>query len=101
MLSDYDFHPDETTVRIFRTPKEGVLRLEDTIAVTEAIYDDAVLRHYAFADHWFKINMTTDIAGNLIETGAADRPFALNCDIATPMEVTATASSAWICSSTS
>lgn len=86
MLSDHDFHPDETTVRIFRTPTAGVLRLEDTIAVTEAIYDGAVLRHYSFADHWFKINVTTDLAGKPIETGAADRPFAFNCDIATPME---------------
>ena len=86
MLSDYDFHPDEATVRIFRTPTSGVLRLEDDIAVTEAIHGDVVLRHYSFADHWFKINVTTDLAGNLVETGDADVPFAFNCDIATPME---------------
>ena len=37
VLSDYDFHPDEATVRIFRTPTAGVLRLDDETAVTEAI----------------------------------------------------------------
>ena len=47
---------------------------------------DVVLRHYSFAEHWFKINVTTDLAGNLVETGDADHPFAFNCDIATPME---------------
>ncbi len=83
MLSDYDFHPDETTVRIFRTP-----RLEDTIAVTEAIYDGAVLRHYSFAEYWFKTNVTTDLAGKPIETGAADRPFAFNCDGRLPSTAT-------------
>ena len=82
----YDFHPDGATVRIFRIPSSGVLRLEDDIAVSEALAGDVVLRHYSFADHWFKINVTTDIAGNLVETGDADVPFAFNCDIATPME---------------
>lgn len=86
VLSDYDFHPDEATVRIFRTPTSGVLRIEDQIAVTEAIYDDVVLRHYSFAEHWFKINVTTDLAGDAVETGDPDVPFAFNCDIATPME---------------
>lgn len=86
VVLDYDFHPDEETVRIFRTPTPGVLRLDDMIAVTEAIYDGVVLRHYSFADHWFKINVTTDVVGNLIETGATHAPFAFNCDIATPME---------------
>jgi hypothetical protein len=86
VLSDHDFHPDEATLRIFRTPTSGVLRLEDEIAVTEAIHGDVVLRHYSFADHWFKINVTTDLAGNLVETGNAEVPFAFNCDIATPME---------------
>jgi hypothetical protein len=86
VLRDHDFHPDEPTVRIFRTPSAGVLRLDDSVAVTEAVYDRVVLRHYAFADHWFKINVTTDLAGHLIETGDRTRRFAVNCDIATPME---------------
>ena len=61
VLVDHDFHPDEPTVRIFRTPAPGVLRLDDGIAVTEAVYDRVVLRHYAFTGHWFKVNVTTDL----------------------------------------
>jgi hypothetical protein len=68
----------------------GVLRLDNQIVVTEALYDDVVLRHYAFADTWFKVNVTTDIAGNLVETGDAGQRFAFNCDVATPMERAAT-----------
>jgi hypothetical protein len=32
VLADHDFHPDEPTVRIFRTPPAGVLRLDDSVA---------------------------------------------------------------------
>jgi len=73
-------------VRIFRTPSPGVLRLDDSVAVSEAVYDGVVLRHYAFAGHWFKVNVTTGLGGRLTETGDAGRRFAVNCDIATPME---------------
>jgi hypothetical protein len=31
-LADHDFHPDEPTVRIFRAPPGGVLRLDDDVA---------------------------------------------------------------------
>jgi hypothetical protein len=86
VLRDHDFHPDEPTVRIFRTPSPGVLRLGDSVAISEAVYDRVVLRHYAFAEHWFKINITTDLSGRLTETGDGTRRFAVNCDIATPME---------------
>jgi hypothetical protein len=86
VLRDHDCHPDEPTVRIFRTSSPGVLRLDDSVAISEAVYDRAVLRHYAFARHWFKINITTDLDGRVIETGDGTRRFAVNCDIATPME---------------
>jgi hypothetical protein len=86
VLVDHDFHPDEPTVRIFRTPTPGVLRLDDGVAVTEAVYDRVVLRHYAFTGHWFKVNVTTGLSGRLTETGDSGRRFAVNCDIATPME---------------
>jgi hypothetical protein len=86
VLVDHDFHPDEPTVRIFRTSSPGVLRLDDSVAVSQAVYDRVALRHYAFADHWFKVNITTDLAGALTETGDGTRRFAVNCDIATPME---------------
>jgi hypothetical protein len=86
VLTDHDFHPDEPTVRIFRTPSPGVLRLDDDVAISEAAYDGVVLRHYAFAHHWFKVNVTTGLSGRLTETGDHGRRFAVNCDIATPME---------------
>jgi len=73
-------------VRIFRTPSPGVLRLDDSVAISQMVYDRVVLRHYAFAGHWFKINITTDLDGRLTETGDGARRFAVNCDIATPME---------------
>ena len=63
-----------------------MLRLDDSVAISEALYDQVVLRHYAFAGHWFKINVTTDLRGRLTETGDDGRRFAVNCDIATPME---------------
>ncbi len=73
-------------MRIFRTPSPGVLRLDDDAAISEAVYDGVVLRHYAFAGHWFKVNVTTGLSGCLTETGDVGRRFAVNCDIASPME---------------
>jgi hypothetical protein len=68
-------------------PVEGVLRLDDDAFVAEVRYDEIVVRHYAFADRWFKINCTTDLERRLVETKAPEDvpPFAFNCDIATPM----------------
>jgi predicted RNA-binding protein associated with RNAse of E/G family len=86
MLLDHDFHPDEDSVRVFTTPPPGVVLFDDEVAVTEVGYDGVILRHYAFAKHWFKVNVTTDRHGGLIETGDAVHPFAFNCDITTPME---------------
>ena len=86
-IHDFDFHPDEPDVRLFTMPRRGVLRIEDRVFVAEVRYGDIVMRHYAFADRWFKINVTTDLEGNLVETGSEGglRRFAFNCDIATPM----------------
>jgi predicted RNA-binding protein associated with RNAse of E/G family len=86
VLTDHDFHPDEDTVRLFFTPPSGVLRLDDEVVVTEVMYDEVVLRHYAFSKHWFKVNVTTDEHGRLIETGDEAQQFSFNCDISTPME---------------
>jgi hypothetical protein len=85
-LIDHDFHPDEESVRLFLTSPAGILRLDDELAVTEVCYDDVVLRHYAFSKHWFKVNVTTDLHGQLIETGEEAHRFSFNCDISTPME---------------
>jgi hypothetical protein len=68
-------------------PKAGVLRFDDEVFVAQVRYGDVVVRHYAWRDHWFKINCTTDLRSRLIETTAPDDvpPLAFNCDIATPM----------------
>jgi hypothetical protein len=86
MIRDHDFHPPDD-VRLFPMPTPGVLRLDDSMFVAVAHHGDIVLWHYAFRDHWFKINATTDLEGGLVETTAPDDvpPFAFNCDIATPM----------------
>lgn len=51
--------------------------------MTEARHGEHVLRHYAFEDRWFKINVTTDLDGRPAIYG--DDGFTFNCDIATPM----------------
>jgi hypothetical protein len=63
-----------------------VLRLDDSVAISEAAYGRVVLRHYAFADHWFMVNVTTGLSGRVTGTGEGDSRFAFNCNIATPME---------------
>jgi hypothetical protein len=86
-VRDFDFHPDEDTVRVFAAGPRGVLRFSSDAYVSAARYGDVVLWHYAFARHWFKVNLTTDLDGNIVQTGG-DQPgsgFAFNCDIATPM----------------
>ena len=80
VLEDHDFHPDEETVRVFRTPDVGVLRLDHEMAVSQMIYEgNVVLRHHAFADRWYKINATTDMSENVVETGNDRQCFAFNC----------------------
>jgi len=85
-LLDYDFHPPDD-LRVFMYGQQSVLRSDGTALVVEADYGGTVLRHYAFADRWFKINVTTDRAGNFVEEQADPNPipFCFNCDIATPM----------------
>ncbi len=85
-LLDYDFHPPDD-LRVFTYGQQSVLRFDSTALVVEADYGGTLLRHYAFPDRWFKINVTTDRAGNFVEEQADPRPipFCFNCDIATPM----------------
>lgn len=83
----YDFHPPGDA-RLFRMPAKGVRRLDDEAFVAEVSYGDVTLRHYAFRDHWFKVNCTLDSEGRFVETASpasAAASFAFNCDIATPM----------------
>jgi hypothetical protein len=86
VIRDYDFHPPDD-VRLFPMPEPGILRLDDRGFVAVVRYGEMVVWHYAFADHWFKVNATTDLDGRLVETTAPEDvpPFAFNCDIATLM----------------
>jgi len=85
-VRDFDFHPDEDAVRVFTSGPDGVLRLSGDAYDSAARYGDVVLWHYAFARHWFKVNLTTGLAGQIVETGDQHGGrFAFNCDIATPM----------------
>lgn len=72
---------------MFAVPRSGVLRLDDDAFVSETRFDETVLRHYAFANEWFTVNVTFDGHGHVVETASSpDHPaFAFNCDIATPM----------------
>ncbi|TCO28499.1 uncharacterized protein DUF402 [Kribbella steppae] len=90
LVSDFDFHPDEQHVRQFQIPPAGVLRFDEEVFVSEAESGGIVLRHYAFRDEWFKVNVTIDRAGAVVEPELSPtivRSFAYNCDIATPMQV--------------
>lgn len=93
-IRDLDFHPDENYVRCYRVPDPGVLvndagryvRQSREPAWGGGAGEQLVLRHFAFSAEWFKINATYDLSGSLIETRPQDgAPFALNCDISTPM----------------
>lgn len=90
IVRDLDFHPHEPTVRVFEIPRADVPRLDDDAFVTETRHGDVVLRHYAFADEWFKVNVTLDRHAQIVESApGSDHPaFAFNCDIATPMRRT-------------
>src|SRR5947209_1961270 len=72
-VRDFDFHPDEDQVRVFTVDPGGVLRFSSEVYVSAARYGDVVLWHYAFARHWFKINLTTSLTGQIVETGG-DKP---------------------------
>lgn len=89
LFRDHDYHPREADVRVFDIPPDGVLRAADGVLVYAARYDDVVLWHYAFAEHWFKVNLTTDRAGNLVETAPFEGApaYAFNIDLATPLHL--------------
>lgn len=92
-MRDYDYHPNEPDVRVFGVPDAGVLVHTDEMFLGQTREPASpdwgtpslVLRHYAFAGEWFKLNATLDVDGELIETGAAGDEYVVNCDIATPL----------------
>lgn len=87
LVSDFDYHPYEPHVRRFQVPRDNVLRFDAEVYVCDALFDDVILRHFAFRDEWFKINVTLDEVGRVVETpaGPGYPAFAFNCDVATPM----------------
>jgi hypothetical protein len=91
-VSDFDFHPEDE-VRVFTSEPGGVLRFSGDVYVCAARYGGVVLWNYAFARHWFKVNLTTDLGGRIVASGGDERGsrFAFNCDIATPMRRRGTA----------
>lgn len=90
LFNDFDFHPDEPYVRQFQLTPHAILRLDDDAFVSETTSNGIILRHYAFADEWFKINVTIDHTGAIVEPALSPptipKSFAYNCDIATPMQ---------------
>jgi hypothetical protein len=87
VIRDCDFHPGEPHVRVFSFDRSSIVRWDDLCFVSDSLFGDAVLRHYAFRDEWFKVNVTTDRNGRIVETPpSADAPaVTFNFDIATPM----------------
>jgi hypothetical protein len=85
-IRDDDFHPPDE-VRLFPMPTSGVWRLDDEAFLAAVRYGDIAVRHYAFRDHWFNVNCTTDPAGAFVDTTSPDDVplFRFNCAIATPM----------------
>ena len=72
-------------MRVFTSGPDGVLRLSG-----DAYVSAAPRRHRLVALRvraaWFKVNLTTDLACQIVETGDQQSGrFAFNCDIATPM----------------
>jgi hypothetical protein len=86
VVHDFDFHPEESTVRVFTC--EYVPRLDDDVFVARARYDNIVLHHYAWTSSWFKVNLTTNLSGEIVETPPSPGipPFAFNIDVTTPMQ---------------
>src|SRR6266852_4912526 len=85
-ILDYDFHPPND-LRLFTFQPASVWRFDESALIGQVDHRGTLLRHYAFADRWFKINVTTDVAGNFVEEqpDSTSIPFCFNCDIATPM----------------
>lgn len=92
-MRDYDYHPNEPDVRVFGVPETGVLVRTDEMFLGQTHQPvsldwgtpSLVLRHYAFAREWFKLNATFSCEGELIETGVEGDEYVVNCDIATPL----------------
>lgn len=88
MILDYDFHPRAADVRVQEVPGDGVLLANDDVFVSQLLYDGGIVqRRYAFREHWFRVGVTTDLSGRLVETAPepGTPPYAYVIDLATPM----------------
>ncbi len=82
-----EFHPPED-LRRFACRPGSIIRADDAMVVIETAHEGILLRHHMWADHWFTITTTTDMAGHFVETGGPKTiPFTFNCDISTPFEL--------------
>jgi hypothetical protein len=77
-----DFHPPDD-VRVFAVPVDAIRRWDSIAFVLDVRIGELMLRHYAFAEHWFAVNCTLDLDGRfVVEHASFD--FTFNCDIITP-----------------
>ncbi len=80
----HEFHPPED-LRRFACPPASVIRADQAVVVVEVVEDGRLLRHHMWADRWFTITTSTDLAGAFVETGGPKTiPFSFDCDISTP-----------------
>lgn len=76
--------PDE--VAVFYVPVEGIRRWDDAALVYDVrIGEDFLLRHYAFYDRWFVVNVAMNRRGELINVIRRDTRRCFDCDIAAPL----------------
>ncbi len=76
--------PDE--VYRFLVPTAGIRRWDDAVLVYDVrLSDVAGLRHYAFYDRWFVVNVSLDRSGNLRTERGHGLDWCFNCDVTTPL----------------
>ena len=73
--------PDE--VYRFSVPKAGIRRWDDEALVYDVRLDgESALRHYAFYDRWFVVNVSLDArTGSLVTERSHGLDWCFNCDM--------------------
>jgi len=78
--------PDQ--VYCFTVPKAGIRRWDDAVLVYDVRLGETTgLRHYAFYDRWFVVNVSLDLTGNFLteRRPGIDLDWCFNCDVTTPL----------------
>lgn len=77
--------PEE--IAVFSVPVSGIRRWDDIALVYDVrIGEEFLLRHYAFYDRWFAVNVAMNRRGEfVIETRRDGIKWCFNCDIAAPL----------------